>query len=66
VDKVDLRLYKYLKEKLRVTGQDYLKMTHSQIASELGTAREVISRAIKKLEHQEKIVQDPQGIKILP
>ncbi|AZQ59678.1 Crp/Fnr family transcriptional regulator [Maribacter sp. MJ134] len=66
VDKIDVRLYKYLEQKATVTHQEYLKTTHSQIATELGTAREVISRALKKLELQEKIIQNTHGIKIYP
>lgn len=66
VDKIDVRLYKYLEQKATVTHQEYLKMTHNEIATELGTAREVISRALKKLEHQEKIIQNTHGIKIYP
>ena len=31
------------------------KITHKQIANELGTAREVVSRIMKKLEHEGKI-----------
>lgn len=63
--KLDVRLYDYLKEKSALTGKDELKISHRQIASELGTAREVISRVMKKLEQEGKILQFPHSIKIL-
>ncbi len=65
IDKIDKRLYEYLKLKIKVTQQEYLKLTHNQIASELGTAREVVSRAIKKLENEKKLIQSTKGIKLL-
>jgi CRP/FNR family transcriptional regulator len=35
-----------------VTGKNPIKISHKEIAAELGTAREVISRLVKKLEKQ--------------
>lgn len=46
--KMDTRLFNYLKEKSRLTGKNPIKISHRQIANELGTAREVISRVMKK------------------
>lgn len=40
-------------------------MSHGQLATELGTAREVISRVLKKLEIDKKIEQHSEGIKII-
>ncbi|MEM6721092.1 MAG: Crp/Fnr family transcriptional regulator [Bacteroidota bacterium] len=65
IDKMDKRLYDYLVQKTTVTHQEFVKLTHGQIASELGTAREVVSRVLKKLENETKISQTPNGIKIL-
>ena len=42
-----------------------LKLSHRKIANDLGTAREVISRVIKKLETDGKIIQLASGIKII-
>ncbi len=56
-DKLDVRLYAYLKEKAKVLAADEIEITHQQIAKELGTAREVVSRLIKKLEDKKKNVQ---------
>jgi CRP/FNR family transcriptional regulator len=64
-NKMDKRLFDYLVEKTRMTKQNPLKISHRQIASELGTAREVISRVMKKLEAEGKLKQINQGIEIL-
>ena len=65
VDTMDKRLYEYLEKKLALTSQERVKMSHHQIAQELGTAREVVSRVLKKLEINGKIHQNVDGIKIL-
>lgn len=54
-DKLDKRLMDYLVEKVGVTGKNLLKISHKEIARDLGTAREVISRILKKLESDGKI-----------
>lgn len=63
-EKLDVRLYVYLKEKKGVLKQDSLELTHQQIANELGTAREVVSRLLKKLEKENKIEISDHSIKI--
>ncbi|WP_417608071.1 Crp/Fnr family transcriptional regulator [Owenweeksia hongkongensis] len=52
------RLYKYLKDKAMVASNAELKITHHHIAHELNSSRVVISRLMKKLEHEGKITQD--------
>jgi len=64
-DKLDKRLLSYLKERSTVLKTKELKITHRQIAAELGSSREVISRTIKKLESENLVQQLPSGIKIL-
>lgn len=64
-NKMDERLYKHLKTKTIVRRQNPLKISHQQVADELGTVREVISRVIKKLEKEGRIMQDSNGIKII-
>ena len=64
-DKMDKRLFKYLQDKKIVTHKNPIKISHRQIANELGTAREVISRVMKKLENEGKLKQQTNGIKIL-
>lgn len=64
-DKMDKRLYDYLKEKKLLTNKNPVKISHREIANELGTAREVISRVMKKLENEGKVKQQSNSIKIL-
>ena len=40
-------------------------MSHNQLANEFGTAREVITHVLKKLDIEEKIEQTEKGIKII-
>jgi CRP/FNR family transcriptional regulator len=64
-DKLDQRLYNYLLEKSRLKGEKILALRHKQIAGELGTAREVITRVMKRLEQEGKVRQLPDGIEII-
>lgn len=64
-NKMDKRLFDYLKEKSELTQKKVIKMSHRQIANELGTAREVISRVMKKLESEGKLIQHSSSIEIL-
>jgi len=54
-NRLDERLYNYLKEKAMLSGNSQVNLTHQQIATDMGTAREVISRLLKKLELENKI-----------
>lgn len=51
-DKLDLRLACYLGRMFERSNNQPLKLTHEDIARELGTSREVISRILKQFEHQ--------------
>ena len=64
-DKMDKRLLDYLQQKVKLTNTNPLKISHRQIASELGTAREVVSRTMKKLETDKLVKQHSNGIEIL-
>jgi len=64
-DRLDKRLLSYLSEKITITGKNPIKISHKQIANDMGTAREVISRLIKKLEHQKIVKQHHESIEIL-
>ena len=59
---VDTRLIKFLKEK---AVQNEVAVTHQQLAGQLGTAREVISRLLKKMEKDQLISLERGKIKIL-
>lgn len=63
--KVDDRLVNYLKEKSRATASSLINLTHQQIADELGTNRVVISRLLKKLEIDKKLLLYRNQIKLL-
>jgi CRP/FNR family transcriptional regulator len=62
--KLDKRLMEYLTEKVAVTGKNPIKISHKEIAHNLGTAREVVSRILKKLETQKLIKQHEDSIEI--
>ncbi len=64
-DKIDERLYQHLKEKSTLKKENPLRMSHQQIADELGTVREVVSRALKKLEGAGLVKQLGNTIKIV-
>jgi CRP/FNR family transcriptional regulator, anaerobic regulatory protein len=63
--KLDGRLFDYLKEKSRLGSTRVLNLRHREIAQELGTSREVITRVLKKLEKEGKIRQQEHGIELL-
>jgi CRP/FNR family transcriptional regulator len=63
--KLDGRLLEYLKEKSRVSASRILDLRHREIAQELGTSREVISRVLKKLEKEGKLHQRENGIELV-
>ncbi len=65
LDKMDKRLYDHLKKKLELTSGNAIIMSHNQIANELGTAREVITRVLKKLEIDGKVIQNGGEIRII-
>ncbi|MBN9299132.1 Crp/Fnr family transcriptional regulator [Elizabethkingia anophelis] len=53
--KVDERMLNLLDKKVALTGNKTLNITHEQVASELGTARAVVSRLLKQLEENGKV-----------
>lgn len=63
--KLDKRLLEYLQGKVAVSGKNPLKISHKEIANDLGTAREVVSRLLKKLEQRGLLHQLQDGIEIL-
>jgi CRP/FNR family transcriptional regulator len=63
--KLDERLISYLKEKQRLTGSNVIKASHYLIADDLATSRVVISRLLKQLENNGKILLYRNEIKLL-
>ena len=63
--KFDERLYLYLTDKSAKLGEKVLKMTHQEIAQDTGTVREVVSRALKKMEKEGKVILTRNEINII-
>ena len=63
--KMDDRLINYLKEKSKATGSTLINLTHQQIGDELGTNRVVVSRLLKKLENDNRLLLYRNQIKLL-
>lgn len=64
--RLDERLIEYLNEKQRITGSSVIKISHNTIADELATSRVVISRLLKQLENNKKVILYRNEIKLLP
>lgn len=64
-ENLDERLISYLKKKSEVSGKSALQLSHNQIAEEMGTSRVVISRLLKQLENDNKLVLYRNEIKLL-
>lgn len=63
--KTDERLIAYLKQKSKITSSSLVNLSHQQIADELGANRVVISRILKKLETDKKLLLYRNQIKLL-
>jgi CRP/FNR family transcriptional regulator, anaerobic regulatory protein len=63
--KLDERLIQYLKDRSKAANSTLVNLTHQQIADELATSRVVISRLLKKLENDQKILLYRNQIKLL-
>lgn len=63
--KLDQRLLSYLREKAAVTENSELHISHEQIAMELASSREVISRLLKKMENEKMVVLGRNMIRII-
>ncbi len=63
--KLDERLIHYMKEKSKAIGSSLLDLSHEQIANDLATSRVVISRLLKKLENDKKVLLYRHQIKLL-
>lgn len=54
--KLEQRMFKYLKDKVKITKDNILDITHQEIATDLNSSRVVVSRLLKQLENEGKIV----------
>jgi CRP/FNR family transcriptional regulator len=64
-EKLDTRIYNYLKQRVAISDSGLVNIPHRQIAEEIASSREVVTRLLKKLEADKKIVQTRDGIKVL-
>lgn len=62
---MDDRLETYLKNQFNHLHTKKLELTHQEIANDLNTSREVVSRLLKKMEQQGKIVLSRKDIESL-
>ena len=62
---LDDRLYAYLKSKASALGKTEIRMTHQDLGDELGTARETVSRLLKKLEAEGTVKLHRGSIELL-
>ena len=63
--KLDERLINYLQDKRKLTGSAVIKVSHYQIADDLATSRVVISRLLKQLENDKKVILYRNELKLL-
>ncbi|MEJ2114341.1 MAG: Crp/Fnr family transcriptional regulator [Flavobacteriaceae bacterium] len=54
--KMDERLFKYLTDQVKLNASKTLSITHQQISEDLHTSRVVVSRLLKQLENDNKIL----------
>jgi len=63
--KLDTRLLQLLKQKKDLYQSNEIKITHQQLADELGTAREAVSRVMKQMENEGLVQLSRNKITIL-
>jgi CRP/FNR family transcriptional regulator, anaerobic regulatory protein len=63
--KVDERLMNYIERKTKVLKTNIITSTHEEIAAELNSSREVISRLLKQLENMGKVKLGRNKIELL-
>ena len=63
--RLDKRILEYIAQKARMNHSDTVKISYKEIANNLGTAREVVSRLLKKFENEGVVIQNSQGIRII-
>ncbi|MCB0445591.1 MAG: Crp/Fnr family transcriptional regulator [Gelidibacter sp.] len=63
--KMDKRLFKYLIDTVKLNASKIISKTHQEIAEDLNTSRVVISRLLKQLENEQKILLSRNKIEVL-
>ena len=62
--KLDEQIWNYLVKRVQATGNHVLKVTHQDIADELSSPREVITRLLSQLQRQGKVTVSRGSIEI--
>jgi CRP/FNR family transcriptional regulator len=60
--KLDERLIRFFEDRYRSTGKSYFNGTHQDIASQLNSSREVISRILRILEKKNLVITERNSI----
>ncbi len=63
--KLDMRLLQLLKQKAELYQSKDIKVTHQQLADELGTAREAVSRVMKQMENEGLVILGRNKVTLL-
>jgi CRP/FNR family transcriptional regulator, anaerobic regulatory protein len=63
--KLDMRLLQLLKQKAELYQSKEIRITHQQLADELGTAREAVSRVMKQMENEGLVILSRNKITLL-
>lgn len=63
--KMDERLFKYLKDHVKLNASETISKTHQEIAEDLNTSRVVVSRVLKQLENEGKIILSRNKLEVL-
>lgn len=63
--RLEVRLLHHLRRFARQTVSDTLKLTHQQVADELGTTREVVSRLLESLRRQGRVELKRGQVRVL-
>lgn len=59
--KLDKRILNFVKEQIQINHGNPIRITHQEIANNLGTSREVVSRILKNLENEGDILKTKDG-----
>ncbi|ADF52121.1 MULTISPECIES: Crp/Fnr family transcriptional regulator [Flavobacteriaceae] len=62
---MDERLEKYLQNKIEILNSKHIYTTHKEIAQDLHTSRVVVSRLLKRMENDKKIILHRSFIEVL-
>ena len=63
--RMDQRIAGFLAEMVNITGSDTVELSHQEIADNLGTAREVVSRLLKYMEGEGLVTISRKEIQVL-